>query len=408
MRILLINSVCGIRSTGRICTDIAQILHQNGDECLIVYGREQAGSGSENFSLKIGNFATNVLHYLSYMFNDDDGKGSWLITKRLIRQIEAYKPDIIHLHNIHGHYIHYNALLDYIAKSSIPAVFSLYDCWQFTGNCTHFDYIGCDKWKTQCLYCPAQDKYPLDRYWVDCSARNFQNKRKRLQAIKNKVILPGSYWLEGIVRESFLKDDRIITVQSGLDLTKYCPKESDIKQKYGIADRNVVLCVASTWSRAKGMHFLAEIAERISDFAALVVIGALPNDALKALPNIIHIGQTNSIEELTMWYTAADVYLNLTLQETLGLTNVEALACGTPVVTFASGGCTECVDDTCGIVVERDNISAAVDGVRDVIEKHPFTKEACYQKAQKFDKNKLYSKYLEIYRELLSDSGEKP
>ncbi len=407
MKVLQINSVCGIRSTGRICTDIADMLQKNGDECLIVYGREHAGSNSENISLKIGSYATNVLHYFNFMLHDDDGKGSWLITKRLIRKIKKFKPDIIHLHNIHGHYINYNVLLDYIAESNIPAVFSLYDCWQFTGNCTHFDYIGCEKWKEQCKACPIQDKYPFDRHWIDRSARNFKNKQKHMQKIKNKVILPGSYWLAGIARESFLKDSKIVPLQSGLDLTKYHMKESDIKKQHGLEDRAVVLCVASTWSRAKGVHFLCEVADKLADTATLVVVGALADDAVKTHPNIVHIEQTNSIDELCMWYTAADAYLNLTLQETLGLTNVEALACGTPVVTFASGGCTECVDDTCGIAVKRDDVDAAVKAVKDIVKTYPFTREACLKKANEFDKNKLYTKYLDVYRELLADSKEK-
>ncbi len=400
MKVLQINSVSGIRSTGRICADIAALLQENGNESLIVYGRERAGRGSEDISLRIGSHGTNVLHYLSYMLHDDDGRGSYLVTKRLIRKIKRYRPDIIHLHNIHGHYIHYNVLLDYIAKAEIPLVLSLYDCWQFTGNCHHFDYIGCDKWKTQCEHCPMQNKYPGDKFWIDRTARNFRNKQKRLGKIKNKVILPGSYWLAGLVKESFLKDAPIIALPSGLDLFKYRPRESDIKQTHGVGDRAVVLCVASTWSRAKGVHFLAEIAERISPFATLVAVGALADETVKSHPNILHIKQTNSIEELCMWYTAADVYLNLTLQETLGLTNVEALACGTPVVTFASGGCTECVDETCGVAVKRDDVAAAIAAVENIVKNHPFDKTACFEKAAKFDKNKLYMKYLEVYESL--------
>ncbi len=401
MRILQINSVCGIRSTGRICTDIADLLQKNGDECLIVFGREAAGINSKNISLKIGNYATNVIHYLNYIFHDDDGKGSWIITKRLVQKIKKYNPDIIHLHNIHGHYINYNVLMDFIAEAKIPAVFSLYDCWQFTGNCAHFDYVGCEKWKNQCANCPIQEKYPLDKYWIDRSAKNFLNKKKRMKRIKNKIILPGSYWLESMVRESFLKDDYIITVQSGLDLAKYRPITSDIKKKHGIEGETVVLCVASTWSRAKGAHLLLKVADQIKGFARLVVVGALSDEAAKTHANIICIEQTNSIDELCMWYTAADVYLNLTLQETLGLTNVEALACGTPVVTFASGGCTECIDETCGIAVRRDDVDAAIKAVMNIVKNQPFKKEACFAKAAKFDKNLLYTKYLDVYQELL-------
>ena len=166
MRVLMVNSVCGIRSTGRICSETAQMLIDRGDECLVMFGRENLGAGSERFGRKYGNFFTNVLHYLIQMLFDDDGAGSYFVTKKMVRDIKKFAPDIVHLHNIHGHFVNYSLLMKYLAKSNVPVVFSFYDCWMFTGNCCHFDYYGCDKWKTQCKDCPIQNKYPFDKLYM--------------------------------------------------------------------------------------------------------------------------------------------------------------------------------------------------------------------------------------------------
>lgn len=402
MKVLQINSVSGIRSTGRICLKIAQLLEEQGDECKILFGRESAGKEAEKYSWRIGSKYSNILHYLKYVITDDEGSGSYFVTKRTLQRINEYKPDIIHIHNLHGHYINYNVLMDYLTSKDIPVVFSLYDCWMFTGDCTHFDSIGCKKWKAHCEHCPMQIKYPLDEYMIDSSRRNFDNKREKMSRIKKKIISPGSYWLESVVKDSFLKEYPIYTVQSGIDLTRFQAKVTDIKDRYNI-DKQIVLLVASQWSKNKGVHYLPEIINRIAGKHQIVVIGQLRED-IKLGNQVIHIQRTDSIDEMVAWYSAADVYVNITLQETLGLTNVEALACGTPVVTFDSGGCKECIDESCGIAVKRGDIEALVDAIRKVLEEHPFSKEACRKRSLSFDDKECYKKYLNLYDDLLACS----
>lgn len=401
MKVVLINSVCGIRSTGKICSETAKMLLDRGDDCRVFFGREQMGAGCEKFAKKFGNRFTNILHYFTRILFDDDGKGSFFPTFHMIREIKKFNPDVIHILNLHGHYVNYRLLMNYLAKSKKPVIFSFFDTWMFTGNCTHFDYIGCDKWQTLCKKCPHQSKYPCDKYWLDSATKNYKFKKKCMDKIENKCITPGSYWMESLVRNSFLKECDICTVQSGIDLDKFKVRDSDIRDKFSLADKFIVLCVASTWTKVKGLDYLNQLANELSQDYKVVVIGKIKPKGYELSSKIIHIKQTNDVVELSKWYSAADVYVNLTLQETLGLTNIEALACGTPVVTFASGGCTECVDDTCGIAVPRGDIFGVINAVEKIKLENPFSKEDCIAKSLKFDKNLCYEKYIKLYEEII-------
>ena len=406
MKVLHINAVSGIRSTGRICSETAKLLEQNGDKCMIIYGREKAGKDAEDISKKIGNPFTNVLHYVVYMLSDDEGKGSFFCTKHMLKEIDLFSPDVIHLHNIHGHFVNYNVLFNYLIRKKIPVVYSFYDCWAFTGGCTHFDLIGCEKWKTECKYCPNQSKYPFDKYLFDFSNRIFRNKKNKLLSIDNLIISPGSFWMESLVRQSFLKNCRIATVRSGINLDIFKYTRSDVREKYRI-NKKLILLVASQWTKNKGIDFITPLCTMIGEKYQVVMIGDIRDRSFSLLNNVINIKQTNSLNEMVEWYSAADVYVNLTMQETLGLTNVEALACGTPVVTFDSGGCKECVDSTCGVVVPRGDIKGIFEGICKVLEDNLFTKKACRIKSLEFDKNECYKKYLTLYHELRKTSDVK-
>lgn len=399
MKVLQINSVSGIKSTGKICLETAKLLKKNGDECLIIFGRETASAEADEFSVKIGNIFTNVLHYIRYIITDDDGKGSYFPTKKAIKIIEKYNPDLIHLHNLHGHYINSHMLLEYIQKKKIPVIFSLYDCWMFTGGCTHFDYIGCSKWKTSCFKCPNQSKYPFDKVMVDGSKTNYRFKKDIMTSIERKIIAPGSFWLEGLVRQSFLGDSVILTVRSGIDLQKFKSIDTSIAKDYKIQKR-IVLFVASQWTTHKGLGYINYLEKTLGEDYQLVIIGQLRDKKYAFDASTLHIQQTNSIDEMVSWYSAASVYVNLTLQETLGLTNVEALACGTPVVTFDSGGCKECVDESCGVVVPRGDIEGVIDGIRFIMNSDVISSESCRRKSEEFDKNDLYTKYLDLYKKV--------
>ena len=406
MKVLQINPVSGIRSTGRICLEVAKLLEKRGDECMILYGREHAGKEAEQYSLKCGNIVTNVLHYLTYMLTDNEGKGSYFTTGRFIKAIRAFGPDVIHIHNLHGHYINYGRLFRFLAKENIPVLFSFYDCWMFTGGCTHFDYIGCEKWKTLCSHCPNQSKYPLDRYLPDHSKKNYLKKMRAMQSVKKKILSPGSEWMEGLVRQSFLKENEIVTVQSGIDLGRFVHKDSDIAKKHHLT-KKIILLVASQWTMQKGLAYVKPLAEKIGDRYHIVLIGELRDKQFTLPDHVLHIEQTHDQEEMIMWYSAASVYVNVTLQETLGLTNIEALACGTPVVTFDSGGCKECVDPSCGIVVSRGDFDGLYEGIISVLENGGFSPEACRKKSENFDKNQCYQKYLALYDRLnaMSEDG---
>jgi putative colanic acid biosynthesis glycosyltransferase len=402
MKILQINSVCGIRSTGRICSDIAEVLSDNNIECKIAYGRFSAGVGSEKYAIKVGSGFVTVLHYLISILLNGDGRGSYFSTKILIKKIKEYNPDIIHVHNLHGHYVNYNLLYKFLAELKKPVIFTLHDCWNFTGNCTHFDYCGCEKWKLQCDHCEQHNNNILLKYWVDASTRNYYSKKNSILKLDKIIVVPTSEWLTNIVKQSFLKEREIITIPSGIDLSRFQKINSQVKERYKIRDKKLILGVASSWTKYKGLEYFGKISQMLDENYQIALIGLTKTQAKKMPQNIICIKRTNNIDELNEWYTAADVFVNPTLQETQGLTNIEALACGTPVITFDSGGSPECIDEKCGIVVKRNDLMGLYKAIIYLCNDACISEEACIERSKKYDKQTCYKKYLDLYRRLIS------
>lgn len=398
MKVLQINSVCGIGSTGRIATDIHNMLIEQGHESYIAYGRNEP-KNCDN-AIRIGNDLDNNVHGIMTRAFDKHGFGSKKATNDFIKEVEKIDPDVIHLHNIHGYYINIEILFNYLKKANKAVIWTLHDCWSFTGHCSHFDYIGCDRWKTGCYDCHQKREYPKS-ILKDNSKINYEKKRELFTGVKNLTIVTPSKWLAGLVKESYLREYPIKVINNGIDLDTFKPTKSNFREKRDINNKFIILGVASPWNERKGFKYFIELSNMISEDEIIVLVG-LEEKQIENLPeNIIGISRTNNIRELAEIYSVADVFVNPTLEEVMGLTNVEALACGTPVITFNTGGSVECIDSNCGVIVEKENLSKLKDAVDRVKANRPKSIR-CVDRAKKFDKNIRYNEYLETYEFLLA------
>ena len=396
MKVLQINSVCGIRSTGRICTDIAEVLEQQGHECKIAYGRESVPEKYQKFAIRIGKDTNVKLDGIKTRFFDNAGFNSANATKRFISWIKEYAPDIIHLHNLHGYYIHIGLLFEFLSSFNKPVVWTLHDCWPFTGHCAYYDFAECDKWKTQCFECKCKREYPSSLL-LDGSKRNYLKKSKIFNSVDNLNFIAISNWIAQQKKESFLRDKPVTVIHNGIDLTQFKPTTSDFRKKHDIEKKRVYLGVASVWDRRKGYETFINLSQMINEDEAIVMVG-LNKEQLKHLPkNIIGIERTNSVKELAEIYSAADVFVNPTLGDNFPTVNLEAIACGTPVVTYNTGGSPECISSDSGLVVPKGDIVALLNAARTI----QLDTDKIVLDAQRFDKSKKYIEYLRFYERCL-------
>ena len=395
MKILQINSVCGVGSTGRIATDLYKVLEEQGHECLIAYGRGTAPEGINSY--KIGTNLDNYLHVARTRILDQHGYGSKKPTIELIKKIKEYDPDVIHLHNLHGYYLNLEVLFNYLAESNKPVIWTLHDCWSFTGHCAYFDYIECDKWKHECRNCPQKKTYP-NSYVLDNSYQNFNQKKELFTRLNNLTIITPSQWLANLVKQSFLNKYPIQVINNGIDLNVFKPTPSEFRKKYHLEEKKIILGVANVWNQRKGLNTFIELSSKLNDNYQIVLVGVTEKQKNNLPSDIIGITRTNNIKELAEIYSTADVFVNPTLEEVMGLVNVEALACGTPVITYSTGGSIECIDETCGLIIDKDDFQSLANAL-----KYNFpslNKDSIVKQAQKYNKYDKYSEYINIYEDM--------
>lgn len=355
MKVLLINSVCGIGSTGRICTDLAQKFEAAGDEVKIAYGRK--GTVPEQFqkyAVRIGTDWDCKMHAIQTRLFDTHGFGSKYATKKFLQWAEEYKPDLLWLHNIHGYYINVEMLFVWIKKHpEMQVKWTLHDCWAFTGHCSHFTAVKCAQWKSHCSYCSQLRRYPAC-YAMSSVRRNFARKRAAFTGVPNLTLITPSKWLADLVKQSFLKDYPVEVHYNTIDTTIFKPTPSDFRERYGLQDKIIVLGVANVWEVRKGLFDFYKLAEMLDDRYAIVLVG-LSEKQIENLPKSIKgIQRTNSPKELAAIYTAADVFVNPSVEETFGMTPVEAQACGTPSIVYEDTACAEVAEQTGNKVVPQD------------------------------------------------------
>lgn len=344
--------------------------------------------------IAIGGAVGKLLHTWCARITGYNGCFSHIATWRLLRKIKKEQYDIIHLHNIHGWYLNLPMLTRYIKKNKIRVIWTLHDCWSFTGQCPHYDMIGCEKWKTHCYECPQCKEYPAVN--IDRSDRMYDLKKQWFTGMDAVLVTP-SRWLASQVKQSFLKDYPVKVIYNGIDLNIFKPKMSDFRKQYNCEGKKIVLGVAMGWNTKKGLDVFLELSKRLPEDYQIVLVGS--NDQIdKLLPDsVISIHRTQNQNELVEIYSAANVFVNPTREETLGLVNIEALACGTPVVTFNSGGSPECIDKSCGIVVSRDDIDGMEQSIRYICNDTPFSIDACVKQAARFSKQDRFKEYVDLF-----------
>lgn len=399
-KILLINVTCGQGSTGRIVTGIYDELTKRGHTCMAAYGRGSAPSGYNAY--RIGSELDVRIHGVLSRVTDRHGFYSTAATKRFIEKIKEFGPDIVHMHNIHGYYLNVKLLFEFLAASKIQVIWTLHDCWSFTGHCTHFEYLGCDKWKSHegCSKCPQLKEYPKS-ILMDGSVKNHAIKRRLFTAIDNMLLVTPSEWLKGKVEESYMGKYPVTVVPTGINLNVFKPTASKLRERYGLSDRFVILGAANPWRERKGLYEFIKLSKELDDKYRIVMLGLKPEQK-KLLPKeIIALGRTDSIEEMAQWYSAADAYVNLTFEDTFPTTNIEALACGTPVVTYRVGGSPESLTDECGFGVEKGSIEEVIDALN-TIKNGKDMSPSCIDRAALYSSENRFSQYFEeVYAQIL-------
>jgi len=403
--LLQINATVNTGSTGRIAEEIGQRAIAAGYDSYIAYGREARNSQSK--LIQVGSKWNNRWHgFISLLF-DAHGFASMCATRRLVNQIDEIKPDVILFHNLHGYYLNIVVLLNYLKSKNIPIFWTLHDCWPFTGHCSYFDAVSCEKWKTHCEHCPNQKGYPKSLF-LDRSKHNFDRKKALLTALPNVTFVPVCKWMGSIVEGSFMKGRPQHVIYNGTNIEVFKPKDIDtiakIRAKYGIKGERIVLGVASTWDKRKGLLDFEWLNTQLLDNYQIVLVGLSAEQVENLSKGIVGIPRTESVQELAALYSLADVFVNPTYVDNFPTTNIEALACGTPVITYNTGGSPESIDENTGIIVPKGDKGALREAiVKIVTNKEKYSADNCRKRAvENFNKDDRFGDYIQLFNEALN------
>lgn len=381
-------------STGKIVEDISKVAIRHGWEPYTAWGRFAKPSVSTQ--IRIGGKLDTYLHFAAHKLFDREGLASKSATRKLISQIEEIKPDIIHLHNIHDHYLNYPLLFEYFATIDTPIIWTQHDCWAFTGGCMYYDLQNCYKWQTGCKACPENRAK-----FGDTTEMQYTLKRDLLSRIKNLTFVPVSDWLGNALRQSHQKDRPIITIHNGIDVSLF---HSALISNVGKdSHENIfrIIGVAAIWDKRKGLDDFVTIRSMLSSDYEITLVG-LTSEQVKSLPQGIKgITRTTNVQELLELYSDADVFVNPTYSDNFPTTNIEALACGTPVITYETGGSPEAIDDKTGVVIPQGDVTALANAIMQM-KVNPLSPENCRKRAEEhFDKDKCFEEYISLYEQLL-------
>ena len=401
-KLLQINSTANWGSTGKIAEQIGERAMAHGWESYIAYGRYSNHSNSN--LIRIGSRIGQAWHLIISRLFDKHGLGSRCATKKLISKIEKIKPDIIHLHNIHGYYINYRILFEYLNSTNIPVVWTLHDCWSFTGHCAHFVSANCMRWRDgMCEKCPLKGNYP--KSFADSSTMNFRLKQRLFASNPNIHIVAVSKWLAEQTKQSYLGHQNIRYIYNGVDTSLFIPQDpKHIVHKYELDGKTILLGVASAWDDDKGLSDYIVLRKKLSDRYVIIIVG-LAEEKINKLPKgIIGISLTQSINELVEFYSVADIVLSLSRAETFGLTIAEGMACGTPAVVYNNTAQPELITHDTGLIVEKTgDIDGVICAIKEIEKKgKAHYSEACRKRVEAhFNKNKCYLQYIELYKEII-------
>lgn len=400
MKVFQIN-IFGNLSTGRIAVDIYRTLVSEGHQGMIAFARNSIPDDVPY--IKIGNKFSIYFDGLLTRLTDRAGFYSQNATKKLIEAIKKYDPDIIHLHNLHGYYINVEILFEFLKRYGKPVVWTLHDCWAFTGHCCYYSMVGCEKWIDGCHDCNQIHAYPKSLL-IDNSKINYKKKQRLFASIPNMQIVTVSKWLEGEVKKSFLKDIPCTTIYNGIDLSVFKPTGSNFRKKHGLEGKVIILGVASTWNVRKGLNDFIKLSTMLSDKYKVVVVGVSKKEKNKLPKSILGIEHTNSVEELAQIYTASDIFFNASVEETFGLPTIEAMACGTPVIVYNCTALPEVVNNQCGFVVKEHDLQSVVDCIEKA--SSVFEQSRIVNAATKYSRQQMANSYIKKYINMMEANEE--
>lgn len=393
-------------STGRIMQEIGEVAMQYGWESYIAYSKGRDGiKPCSSRLIPVGNRWSVACHGLATRLFDRHGLASTGATADFIRQLERLQPDIIHIHNIHGYFLNYPLLFRYLLQSGIPVVWTVHDCWLYTGHCYYYSFEGCNKWQTGCGECPQQGKFPAS-WFADRSHRNWLDKKAAFTSLPKGqlTVVPVSEWIKGEMEQSFLWNASFRVIHNGINTEVFQPYPTrEIKERYGLQGKHILLGVASIWSEEKGLNDFIEMASLLTADEQIVLVG-VDEQTQKRLPgNILSIRRTENVRQLAELYAAADAFINPTWQDNYPTVNLEAIACGTPVVTYRTGGSVEAVTPQTGFVVEQGDVKGLLNTARIIIGRGKDAYQAncrAYALAN-FRKEDRYLDYIRLYDEII-------
>lgn len=400
-RLLQIGAALNCGAPGKIAEQIGLLAMSKGWDVYMAHGLRHSNP-SQLKTIPLVTPWQEKVHALYSLLFDGHGLGSSKGTKHLVDWIDENKPDIIHLHNIHGYFCNFKILFEYLDTTNIPVVWTMHDCWPFTGRCTYFDSIDCEKWKTKCFDCKVEKGYTVSPF-CDRSKQHYELKKQLFTSVDNLTMVPVSEWQASFLRESFLKECPVEVIHNGIDLNKFIPMDGiRLREKYSLQDKFIILGVAAPWKKRKGLDDFIQLSKKLPDDQFKIVLVGLKKEQLRTLPpNIIGITRTESQEELAEFYSMADVFCNMTYLDNFPTVNLESLACGTPVITYRTGGSPEAIDDQTGIVVEQGNIEQMIEAIYH-LRKNPLSSSDCRKRAEEhFDKDKCFEQYIELYESLI-------
>lgn len=403
-KLVQFNPVVGFGSTGRIAENIGNFVLDSGWESHIVYSGRPAAQSNSNL-IRVGNKRDLYQHAIESRLFDNHGRSSKSATNRLVEKLDLIEPDVIHFHNIHGYYLNYEILVEYINKRTIPVIWTFHDFWPITGHCTYFSDVKCEKWKKHCFSCPKTAFYP--KSFIDQSKFNFYHKKEVFTSIKDLTITPVSNWASGLIKQSFLGGYNVKTIYNGIDLKSFKPVSTEsLRSKYNLGSKKVLLGLATTWGERKGWSDYIALANRLDEDYKIVMIGVSKLQAEHLPNNILGIERTNNLDELVEWYSLAEVVLNLSYQETFGLTTVEGFACGTPSIVYDCTASPELMEKGVGEIVNPGDIDAVVQAVYNIASngKMHYMTQCISHVRKKFSDKDRYADYLNLYKAKLGSS----
>ncbi len=401
MKVLMINGIYGTRSSGRSMLELTNKLRGEGHDVYIA--SPQKYCDDPNF-YRIGNKFDHKLHGLYSRLFGKQAYYSKCATKKLIKYVDEIRPDVIHIQVLHGNYINFNLFFREIEKRKIPLVYVLDDCWPFTGKCSHFTAAGCYKWQTGCGKCPQKNSCN-PTWFFDRTKLMWRDKKRAYEKMENFAVIAVSDWLLGEAQKSIMKNAKILKrIYNSIDTETFKPTPSDLRDKLNLKDKFVILGVATLIEESKGLSSFIKLAEQMPDNWEIVFVGGL-DQSVKLPKNIKWVGKTESVFELAEYYSFADVFVQMSIEETFGKVTAEALSCGTPVVVFNSTANPELAKDGCGYVVEPKDVNGVMDKLK-LIEKNG--KDFYTQNCRTFildnmDKDKTLGEFIEVYQRLVED-----